>query len=264
MDQLVQQQVQQEQHEHLARCVALTQERRGHGASTSVYYLGRALVTQGLRVLLVDLTGRHTRLQSLMAHGPAKNLGLWTPPVPRPEKLAGVLAQAQRQTRGKVDVLLLEADAAWLERAGGVHVVDYTLMLVEPSAQGQEAADHIAHRLGDQLPPYGRVGVVFGRADVSALENLPDRTENRHLPILGAYPADYLLAAGDDYSLKGGEPSWPHDNYLTAMLRLARQLARAVPLFRLTSGVPATADRPATPHPTPSIADAGGDDHPNA
>jgi Mrp family chromosome partitioning ATPase len=41
-----------------ARVLALTQVHRGHGVSTMAYYLGRALVAQGLRVLLVDLTGR--------------------------------------------------------------------------------------------------------------------------------------------------------------------------------------------------------------
>lgn len=248
----------------MAHCVALTQERRGHGASTSAYYLGRALVTQGLRVLLVDLTGRHLRLQSLMARGPVKNLGIWTPPVLRPEKLSDVLTQARRQTRGKVDVLLLDADAAWLERAGGVRVVDYTVLLVEPSGVGQDAADHIAHRLGDQLPPHGRVGVVLGRADLATLADLPDRTINRHLPILGAYPADYLLAAGDDYSLKGGEPSWPHDDYLTAMVRLARQVIQTVPLTRITLSVPATVDRSGATLPPPPAADLNGDDHTGA
>src|SRR5258707_6865362 len=50
-----------------ARCVALTQEHRGHGISTAAYYLGRELVAQGLRVLLVDLTGRRARLSSLVS-----------------------------------------------------------------------------------------------------------------------------------------------------------------------------------------------------
>ena len=260
MDHLIYQE-QPEQEEHLARCVALTQERRGHGVSTGAYYLGRALVVLGLRTLLVDLTGRHARLQSLMAHGPLKNLGAWTPPVPRPERLGELLWHARQQTRGKVDVLLLDADEAWLERAGGAQAVDYTLVVVEPSMAGQEAADHIAHRLGDQLPPYSRVGVVLGRADPPTLEHLPDRTGNRHLAILGAWPADYLLAAGDDYSLKGGEPTWPHDDYLSAMKRLARQLAQVVPLTRLTSVSSLAGRHTATP---PDVSDrSDGGEHPS-
>ena len=39
-------------------CIALTQEHRGHGVSTAAYYLGRVFIAQGLRVLLVDMTGR--------------------------------------------------------------------------------------------------------------------------------------------------------------------------------------------------------------
>lgn len=218
-----------------ARCVALTQEHRGHGVSTAAYYLARVLVGEGLRVLLVDVTGRRSRLQTLLARGPAKNLAIWTPPVPRPQELHLLIERARRETAGRVDVLLLEADAALIEHAGGSAAgIDYTLVVVEPTQGGQDSADRFAERLHDDLPPYGRVGVVFSRVD-SASSPMPEQTENRKLPVMGAYPADYLLAAGDDYSLKGGEPSWPHDKYLYAMLRLGRQLIRTVPLQRASA-----------------------------
>ena len=222
-----------EMRESSARCIALTQEHRGHGMSTAAYYLARVLVSEGLRVLLIDLTGRRTRLQGLVARGPAKNLGVWMPPIPRPAELQKLLAQAREQTRGRVDVLLLDVDQALLEHAGGLACgIDYALTVVEPTDAGQNVAERIDLRLGDDLPPYGRVGVVFSRVDATTVDQLPEQTAHRKLPVLGYYPADYLLAAGDEYSLKGGEQSWPHDTYLYALLRLGRTLVRLVPLYR--------------------------------
>ncbi len=219
-----------------ARCVALTQEHRGHGVSTMAYYLGRALVAQGLRVLLVDLTGRRARLSTLMSRGPVKNLVYWAPPVARPQDVGPVLEQARRQTAGRADVMLLDMDAALLERAGGFAVgLDYVVAVTELSGSGQEAADRIAQRLGDETPPRGRVGVVFSRLDAPSAADLPEKTETHHLPVIGHYPADYLLAGGDAYSLKGNDSSWPHDTYLYALLRLGQRLKQSVPLSRVSS-----------------------------
>lgn len=220
----------------LARCIAVTQEHRGHGVSTAVYYLGRVLVAQGLHVLLVDMTGRRARLGSLMARRPAKNLVLWTPPLSRPEDVALALEQARRQTAGRADVILLDVDSAVLAHAGGFALgLDYVLVVTEPTIPGHDAADRIAQRLHDELPPEGRVGVVLSRVDAPSASELPERTENRGLPIIGYYPADYLLAGGDTYSLKGGEPSWPHDAYLHAMLRVGQKLIKLVPLHHAHS-----------------------------
>src|SRR5579863_579110 len=97
------------------RCVALLQEHRGHGASTAAYYLGRMLVGEGLRVLVVDLTGRGGRLRTMLARGPMKNLGLWEPQLVKVSDLRGLLQRAREQTAGKVDVLLLDMDASLLE-----------------------------------------------------------------------------------------------------------------------------------------------------
>ena len=217
-----------------ACCVALTQEHRGHGVSTTAYYLSRVLVAQGLRVLLVDLTGRRARLNTLFARGPVKNLVLWAPPLARPEDMGPVLQQARKQTAGRADVILLDVDAALLERAGGFALgLDYVVAVTEQTPAGQDAADRIAQRLGDEPPPHGRVGVVFSRVDAPSAAELPGRTENRGLPVLGYYPADYLLAGGDAYSLKGNESSWPHDTYLYALLRLGQTLKQIVPLQRV-------------------------------
>jgi hypothetical protein len=218
-----------------ARCIALTQEHRGHGVSTTAYYLSRVLVAQGLRVLLVDLTGRRARLHNLVSRGPVKNLVLWSPALARPEDVRPVLEQARRQTAGKADVLLLDVDAALLERAGGLSLgLDYVLVVTEHTEAGQDAADRTAQRLGDDPPPHGRVGVVFSRVDAPAMGELPEQTEHRHTPVLGHFPADYLLAGGDAYSLKGNESSWPHDAYLYALLRLGQKLIQMVPLQRAT------------------------------
>src|SRR5262245_20514876 len=120
------------------RCVALTQEHRGHGVSTAASYLARVLVGEGLRVLLIDLPGRRTRLQGLLARGPVKNLGIWTPPTPRPAVLPSLLDQARQQTHGRVDVLLVDIDQALLEHAGGLAAgFDYVVTVVEPTEAGQ-------------------------------------------------------------------------------------------------------------------------------
>ncbi len=202
--------------------------------SVGAYYLARVLVLQGLRTLIADVTGRPPRAQALAAQDPVKNLGVWAPGAPIARRLPGLLAQARRETQGRVDVILLDADAALLERAGGLDMgLDYALIFVEPGEAGQAEADRIAALLGDPAPPHMRVGAVYARVDQSAIDELPERTAGRGVPTLGSYPADYLLAAGEDYSLKSAEAAWPHDNYLSAMLRLGRRLQRAVPLERL-------------------------------
>jgi len=231
------------------RCVALTQEHRGHGVSTAVYYLSRVLVAQRLRVLMVDLTGRRTRLASLVSHYPVKNLVLWTPPLMRPQDILPALERARATTAGRADVLLLDIDMSLLERAGGFTLdLDYIVTVTAPTPAGQNAADHIAERLHDELPPDGRVGVVFSRVDGPTAAGLPHQTEHRNLPILGWYPADYLLASSDTYSLKGGEPAFPHDSYLQALVRLAERLVPLVPLQRISSvvGIDAHATAPET------------------
>ncbi|MGH2517015.1 MAG: hypothetical protein ACRDHP_15300, partial [Ktedonobacterales bacterium] len=154
-----------------ARCVALTQEHRGHGVSTAAYYLGRVLVTQGLRVLLVDLTDRRQRISTLMARGSVKNLVLWTPSLARAQDVAPALDQARRQTAGRADVILLDIDAALLERAGGFTLgIDYIVAVTEHTDAGQKSADRIAERLHDEEPPQSRVGVIFSRVDAAAGE----------------------------------------------------------------------------------------------
>lgn len=221
------------------RCVALTQEHRGHGVSTAAYYLGRMLVSQGLRVLLIEATGRRARLQSLMAQTSVKNLVLWTPHIVQPHDLQPALERARRETAGRADVLLLDVDAAVLEHANGLDLgIDFVVAVTEPTTAGQAAADHIAEHLRDAQPPHGRVGVVFSRVDAPTAGDLPQQTEHRHLPVIGYYPADYLLASGDAYSLKGGDSSYPHDTYLYALLRLGQKLAQIVPLEKMPHFAP--------------------------
>lgn len=218
------------------RCVALLQEHRGHGVSTTAFYLSRMLVGEGLRVLVVDLTGRGVRLRTMLGRQPMKNLGLWEPQLVKASDLRGLLQRAREQTVGKVDVLLLDMDASLLEHAGGFDVgIDYAVVVTAATLEGQNAADQIAERLGDAPPPYGHVGVVFGRVSTTETDSLKEQTENRKLPVIGHYPADYLLAAGDDYSLSGAEPALPHEKYSSAIARLGRLLIRRVPLRRLSA-----------------------------
>ncbi|MFI5272985.1 MAG: hypothetical protein ACHQ4H_08145 [Ktedonobacterales bacterium] len=215
-----------------ARCIALTQEHRGHGVSTAAYFLGRVLVEQGLRVLVVDLTDRRGRLAGFFAHSTVRNLVLWGPPVPRPHELGALLEQGRKETAGKADVILLDVDAVLLERAGGFALgLDYVVTVVAPAESGLHAADRLAERLGLESTD-ARMGVMYSRVDGPAAAELPARTEQRTLPVIGHFPADYLLAGGDAYSLKGSAPSIPHDAYIHALARVAQRLTRLVPLTR--------------------------------
>ena len=221
----------------LARCIALTQDHRGHGASTTAYYLGRVLVSQGMRVLLTDLTGRRKRLPQMRT--PVKNLAYWAPPLARPQDVRPALDRARLEVAGKVDVLLLDVDVALLERAGGLTLgLDYVAVLTENTAAGLNTADRVADALGDDLPPHNRCGVVLSRVDAPNSADLPNQTEHRKLPVIGHFPADYLLAAGESYSMTNTLPAVPHDTYLFAVLRIGQALTRLASLHRVSPEVP--------------------------
>lgn len=206
-----------------ARCVALTQDRRGHGQTTLMWYLARALVAAGLRVLLVDVTGRHQRIDALAASARLTHLGIWKPAPFRPAQLAAVLKMARQQTRGRVDVMLLDTDVALLESAGGFAAsIDYVLALVDPTDAGPKAAEQLAERLGDAPPPSGHLGVVLSRVNMSEASHIPQQTADRRLPIVGHFPADYLLAGDDSGQRHGVAPVTPHEEYLQAVQRLSR------------------------------------------
>ena len=231
-----------------ARVVTLTQVHRGHGVSTMAYYLGRALVAQGLRVLLLDLTDRNGRAASRTSGAQLLNLVPWRPPVPHTSDVPRLLDQARRVTAGKADVILLDIDAAVLQCAGGYDLgLDYLALVVEAAESGLRAADRLAERL-DQQGSSGRMGVIYSRVEGTAAADLPTKTERRGLPVLGQYPADYLLASGDAYALKGHAPAAPHETYLSAMVRLSQRLAQLVPLVRASSLVGLEHHLP--PHPS--------------
>jgi hypothetical protein len=213
------------------RCVALTQEHRGHGVSTAAYYLGRALVGQGYRVLLGDLSQHPSEAVREAARHPTKHLVPWTPPPVAARDLPRVIAGARRRTAGLADVILLDVDVHLLERAGGLEAgVSYVAVVVEHTPEGEADAERLVGRLVG-TGPRSRAGVVFSRVDAPAAEGLPRRLESG-LSVLGGLPADYLLAAGEAYSLKGGSPARPHDTYLNALERVARNLIDLVPLPR--------------------------------
>jgi hypothetical protein len=224
------------------RCIACVQPRRGHGVTVATYYLAQALAARGLRTLVMDLTGRRARLQWLAARGSAPGLTIWAPHIPQPGRMSDALARAREQAAGKVDVILLDMDASYLQRAGGVAAgVDYTLIFIEHSEMGMREADHLAAHLDENPPPWGTVATVFTRVSAASLHDLPQSTPDRGLPVLGELPADYLLAAGDEYSITGEEPRHPHDTYLGAVSRLARalvQIANIVPTGHAESGAP--------------------------
>ena len=221
-----------------ARCVALTQEHRGHGVSTAAYYLARALVDQGLHVLLGDFSQRPSTIAALANTDPVKNLVPWTPPLVLPSELSRLLAGARKRTAGLADVLLLDADIHLLEGAKGMPPeVDYVVVLAENTPEGHSGAERLAHRLSGERTGRSAVGVVFSRVDAPPAGELPHQLESG-VPILGWLPADYLLAAGEAYSLKGRPPSRPHEAYLNALGRIAQALIRVVPLQQRQAGTP--------------------------
>jgi len=140
--------------------------------------------------------------------------------------------RARTETAGKADVILLDVDAAMLDRAGGFALgLDYIVVVTEAAETGLRNAERVADRLGP-ASNLGRMGIVYARVDAQTVADLPAQSEHRQLPVLGHYPADYLLAGGDAYSLKGSAPSSPHDTYLFALMRLGQRLAQLVPLAR--------------------------------
>lgn len=222
-----------------ASCVALTQQHRGHGVSTATYYLARALVGEGLHVLLGDLSQRPSALESLVRHDSVKNLVPWTPPSVTSRELPRLLRSARRRTAGLADVILLDADIHLLEGAGGLAAgLNYIVVVVEHTAEGASEAERMVQRLGGDTGGRSRVGVLFSRVEAPTIDDLPRRLESG-VPVLGWLPADYLLAAGEAYSLKGGAPARPHEAYLSALDRLAQTLIRVVPLQRHVTGAAA-------------------------
>jgi hypothetical protein len=211
-------------------CIALTQEHRGHGVSTAAFYLGRALVEQGLHVLLGDLSQRPAQLAALAQHDPIKNLVPWAPSSVAPRDLTRLIETVRARVAGRADVILLDAEVHLLERAGGLKTgIDYVLILAEHTPEGIRGAERLAARLGDQDATRSRVAVVFSRVDGPSAESVPPTLENG-TPVLGWLPADYLLAAGEAYSLKGGVPARPHEAYVGALGRIAQALIHLVPL----------------------------------
>ncbi len=214
------------------RMVVLTQEHRGHGVSTAVFYLAQALVRQGVRVLVADLSLRRSPLGALFERSPAKNLGLWTPGALTPKQLPQVLARVRQQIAGKVDCVLVDVDALFLEHAGGVQVgVDYLILAIDNTADARVGATKLAERLGAMKPP-GHAGALFARVPAGEDEQLEMKLDGG-LVVLGSLPADYLLATAEDYyATKGAPLPSPHEAYLSAITRLANTLVRLVPLHR--------------------------------
>ncbi len=217
------------------RMVVFTQEHRGHGVSTAVFYLGQALVRQGVRVLVADLSLRRSPLAALFERSPMKNLGLWTPGALAPNQVASVLASARQRIAGRVDCLLVDVDALLLEHAEGMRIgIDYLVIVADNTEEARAGATRLAERLGALKPPV-RAGVLFSRVPSQEEAPLEMRLEGG-LIVLGSLPADYLLATAEDYTgnyiRRGTQLPAPHEAYLAAISRLANTLVRLVPLHR--------------------------------
>jgi len=211
------------------KVVAMTQVHRGHGVSTAVFYLAKALVRQGCRVLIVDLSLRHSPLGALVRGNPMRNLGLWTPPAAvLAWPLPALFSRARQQVSGHADCLLVDVDFALVER-GAAHDggIDYLIVAAENTEAGRASVIKAVDRLTDS-ELMAHIGVLFTRTDVQEADQLEPRLENG-LPVLGSIPADYLLATAGDYAAK---PFEPHEAYQVAMTHLAVTMIRLVPLQR--------------------------------
>ena len=166
------------------RMVVVTQEHRGHGVSTAVYYLAQALVRQGVRVLVADLSLRRSPLGALFERSPTKNLGLWTPGALTPKHLPRVLERVRQQIAGKVDCLLVDVDALFLEHAGGMQVgADYLIIAIDNTTDARLGATRLAEHLG-ALQAMGHSGVIFARVPAGEDEHLEmklERSEERRV-----------------------------------------------------------------------------------
>jgi NAD(P)-dependent dehydrogenase (short-subunit alcohol dehydrogenase family) len=220
-----------------ARIVVLTQEHRGQGVSTAMFYLAQALARQGVRVLVADLSLRRSPLVALFQHAPLKNTALWAPGAIAPEQLGGVLEQAKAQVAGKVDCMLVDVDALPLVRAHEAGMpMDFLVLAAGNTAEGRQVASRLAERVFSEEPVLRQAGVLFMRVPAQDESELEPQLE-KGLAVLGSLPADYLLATREEYVLKGAAPPQPHEAYLAAILRTAVTLIRLVPLKRGVSKV---------------------------
>jgi len=218
-------------HAASVRMIVFTQEHRGHGVSTAIFYLAQALARQGVRVLVADLSQRRSPLGALFERAPMKNLGLWAPGTLAPKHLPQVLERARLEIASKADCLLVDVDALFLEHAGGMQVgADYLVIAIENTTDARGGASKLAERLG-ALEPGRHAGVLFARVPAQSEEQLEMKLESG-LVVLGSLPADYLLATAEDLTAKGAVLISPHEAYLSAISRLANTLMRLVPLHR--------------------------------
>jgi hypothetical protein len=217
------------------RCIALVQERRGHGVSTAAYYLARAFVERGLHVLVGDLSQRPTTLIPLVEHEPTRNLVPWRPAPVHARELAHTIAAARQRTAGLADALVLDMDAALFEQGGGLASgVEVVALLVEHTEAGERDAAAFVERMTAAGAARRQVGVIFSRVRMPESGEAPPPPE-ADIPVLGWLPADYLLAGGEAYSYKGGGAARPHQAYLDAIERIARTLARMANLRRTSA-----------------------------
>ena len=217
------------------RSVALVQLRRGHGVSTAAYYMARALTGRGLHVLVGDLSQRPATLIALVQHEPARNLVPWRPAPVHAADLARTVAAARQRTAGLADVMLLDIDAPLFEHGGGLAGgMDMVVLFTERTEAGEHEAAAFVERVTAAGAARRQVGVVFSRVQMPGESDSPAASDSE-LPVLGALPADYLLAAGEAYSYKGGGIARPHQAYLDAIERIARTLVRTTGLSRATA-----------------------------
>jgi NAD(P)-dependent dehydrogenase (short-subunit alcohol dehydrogenase family) len=214
------------------RIVVLTQEHRGQGVSTAIFYLAQALARQGVRVLVADLSLRRSPLGTLFQRFPLKNTALWAPGPVTPEQLGRVLERAREQVAGKVDCLLVDVDALPLVHAHEAGMsMDYLVIAAGNTADGRQEAVRLAERVYSSEALLRQAGTLFMRVPAQDESQLEAQLE-KGLAVLGSLPADYLLATREDFLLKGAAPPQPHEEYLSAITRTAVTLIRLVPLKR--------------------------------
>jgi CO dehydrogenase nickel-insertion accessory protein CooC1 len=147
--------------------------------------------------------------------------------------IPATLEKARAEIAGKASGMLLDVDLTTLDHLAtqGNLPVDYLVVGVEHTPEAEKAVDRATAKF-ESLRDRNRVGVVFTRVSAENAEDLPDQTEDAHLPVLGYWPADYRLATADEFSASGPQQAQPHQPYLSAIARLASLLIRLAPLTR--------------------------------
>lgn len=205
------------------KVIALSQTRRGHGVSTAAYFLACDLADLKVPVLIMNVTGRNATLTHLNAHLGKRNVVVWTPPSQGMHMLPIMLRQAKQQIANMATCIVLDIDMNQIEQqfhGDDARAIDYLIMASgntpEEIHQTGAAVEGLNHFLA-----IDHLGIAYSRISLEQAQDIPHTTEEQSIPIIGYWPADFLLAVDPDLN---NAQSMPHETYLQAIHQLAQRL----------------------------------------